>query len=165
MPRFLCPSNEDVCSVAFSVLLWRLSEISDQHTVSSLDAVVAIMDVAAVVVVIPTCALRDQMRWPSQVRRLWLWRFRFFQDRKFQKPRDRLKCKTVAIGFCSTPWQFQGKVGGGEREGGREGGPSPSAGRARVHYRHSEDSRKTKRAPTAPGMSKHNLCGGPLLSN
>ena len=51
-----------MCSVAFSVLLWRLSEISDQHMVSSLDAVVAIMDVAAVVVVIPTCALRDQMR-------------------------------------------------------------------------------------------------------
>ena len=62
MPRFLCPSNEDVCSVAFSVLLWRLSEISDRRMVSSLDAVVAIMDVAAVVVVIPTCALRDQMR-------------------------------------------------------------------------------------------------------
>ena len=62
MPRFLCPSNEDVCSVAFSVLLWRLSEISDQHMVSSLDAVVALMDVTAVVVVIPICALRDQMR-------------------------------------------------------------------------------------------------------
>ena len=73
-----------------------------------------------VVVVIPICALRDQTRWSSQVRRLQLWRFRFFQDQKFQKPRDRLKYKTVAIGFCSTPWQFQVKVGGREREGGRE---------------------------------------------
>ena len=120
MPQCLYPSNEDVRSVPFPVLLWRLSAISDWHTVSSLDAVVALMDVAAVVVVIPICALRDQMRWPSQVRGLRLRRFRFFQDRKFQKPRDRLKCKTVAVEFCSTLWQFQGKVGGGEREGGRE---------------------------------------------
>lgn len=62
MPQFLYPSNEDVRSVPFPVLLWRLSAISDWHTVSSLDAVVALMDVAAVVVVIPICALRDQMR-------------------------------------------------------------------------------------------------------
>lgn len=164
MPRFLCPSNEDVCSVAFSVLLWRLSEISDQHMVSSLDAVVAIMDVAAVVVVIPTCALRDQMRWPSQVRRLRLWRFRFFQDQKLQKPRDRLKCKTVAIGFCSTPWRFQGKVGGGEREGGREDQALAQEGLEFITATLKIPGR-LRRAPTAPGMSKHNLCGGPLLSN
>lgn len=34
-----------------------------------------------------------------------------------------------------------------------------------VYHCHSEDYRKTNRAPTASGMSKHNLCAVPLLSN
>lgn len=62
MPQFLYASNGDVHGIPFPGPLWRLSAIRDQHMVSSLDAVVAIMDVAAVVVVIPICALRDQTR-------------------------------------------------------------------------------------------------------
>ena len=54
-------------------------------------------------------------------------------------------CNRVLLNTLAVPRQ-----GGRRREGGREGGPSPSTGRARVHYRHSEDSRKTKEGPHGP---------------
>lgn len=51
-----------------------------------------------------------------------------------------------------------------EGEEGREDATSKQEG-PRVHHCHSEDYRKTNRAPTASGVNKHGLCGVPLLSN
>ena len=54
MPQFLHASNGDVHGIPFPGPLWRLSVIRDRHAASSLDAVVAIMDVAVWLLLFPS---------------------------------------------------------------------------------------------------------------
>lgn len=162
--QFLYPSYGAAYGIPLTELLWGLSESSEWHTVSPLDAVVIITDVAGVAVVISmTLALRPEevipLRWQGSSYR----GLDSFKTGNFRNPE--INTKPLQQGPAQHPG-FPGQLQrqGGSRVGGREDRALEQEGLG-VHYCPAEDSRKTNRAPTAPEMNKHNLCGVPLLSN